>query len=262
MSKSHLLRGLLKRQFPSLQFDYVRFNQLKFSEKSKTKKNLSLPMHGAIVELKYLKSNGLRKFDQLFKEFSQIPLIFILSPQSFSLFSPARKKLIFEHMMILSEIKSLDYLTQLPRLMEEVSFRHKIRKENDDLRKLIQTERPLDRSLHSALRAPKSKSSQKGLKITLNQWGRVRNRFGTVAQNEILDAFSRMISRAVRASDRVLRNRDNEFIVFLSNVETSQQRQCMQRVKDKLMSIEILENTRKLGLNFSISPVANLPPAS
>ncbi len=252
----------MKRQFPSVHFDYRRFSQLRSQPRSPLKKGLDSPKNGVIIELKYLRSSGLRKFDLIFKEYSKSPMIFILSPQSFQLLSPARKKMVFEHMMILSEIKSLDYLTQLPRLMEEVSFRHKIQKENDHLRQLIQVEQPVDRSLHSALRSQKSKSSQRGLRITLNHWGRWRVRFGTVAQNEILEAFSRMISRAVRASDRVLHNRENEFIVFLSNVETTQQRQCMQRVKEKLMSIEIIENTKKLGLNFSIRPVSHLPPAS
>lgn len=259
LSRSHLLRALLERQFPKIHFHYLRFNKLHFGPGKKIDLKLRSNAHGVIAELKQLQKTGLSYFDRLVKQFVHQPIIFILSPESFSLLSATRKKILFQHMMVISELKSLDYLTQLPRLMDEVSLRSRLKQENERLRELIASEKSIDESLDFVLSEENPHSTQKGLKITLKDWNRFKSKVGQHAQSEVIEAFSRMISRAVRSSDRILHSRENEFLVFLSNIDRVQQARCMQRVKEKLSSIEIAANTRHLDIGFSVNSIEHLP---
>lgn len=259
LSKCHLLKGLLEKQYPQFHFHYYRFNKTYFGSNQKIDQSIRQQCLGVIAELKQLKLSTLSYFDRLLKQFSKKPLILILSPQSFKILSEKRKTRLFQHMMIISELKSLDYLTQLPRLMDEVCLRQRLRQENEKLRKMIALESSIDDSLDRLIRSPENIPTQKGLKITLLRWNQVREKIGKPAQSEVLEAVSRMISRAVRSSDRVLHSKDNEFLVFLSNIDRQQQSRCMQRVREKLSSIQISANTKDINVPFSIRSIDQLP---
>lgn len=259
LSRSHLLKALLERQFPQFCFQYFRFNKACFGSTKGIDAAIRKQCVGVIAELKQLKSSTLAQFDHMVRQFAHKPLIFILSPQSFRVLSEKRKKILFENMMVISELKSLDYLTQLPRLMEEVSLRQKLQIENEKLLQLINSEISVDASLNRALNDSQNVPTQKGLKIRLLKWNQIRSGLSNAAQTEILEAFTRMISRAVRSNDRVLHNRDNEFLVFLSNIDRTQQTRCVQRVKEKLSSIQISANTKEIRVPFSVDSIDQLP---
>jgi hypothetical protein len=218
-----------------------------------------------------MRETQLEVFDALEKGFRKIYKILILSPESYRLLNQRRKKRLHDCTLILSEQKSLDYLAQLPRLMEEASFRkdlHTKRKVLESLmsQKVSQTfggNSPLVSFMEIPEQLYQNGTDKgKGLRIILKAWAPLKRAIGEIAASEILDLTSRTISQAVRGSDRILQNQENEFIVFLSNVDSNQLRECSRRISVALRHIEILQNNRSKNFDFEIKRVDQLPEIS
>jgi PleD family two-component response regulator len=262
VTKSVFLKNLLEKRFPSYRFSYQRFAGFK-----KAAIKLKKP-DGVIAELKMLSSASLKTFDLLIKGFKDIPIILIVSPTGFQLLNQKRKKQLHSSLVALSETKSLDYLIQLPRLIEEVGRKKRLKAQNERLQRLMEKRFPQINSFDPArntndpsqtrevlgeLMRQEDRHSQCGLKITLRRWTDIKTNLGDTAQGEVVDLLSRMIQSVVRNSDRVLRAKENEFLIFLSNTDRRHLSKCKERLEQALSSLKIQSNQRERKIPFSIS---------
>lgn len=203
------------------------------------------------------------------KDFKDVPQIIILSPSGFQLLNQKRKDMLHQAMIAISETTSLDYLIQLPRMIEEAGRKRLLKYQNERLQRLLQNQSP------SAGFAPNSRTeiietgkalteilntecldgrnSPCGLKIQIKRWQRMSRQLSEIAQNEVLEVISRIINQSVRNSDRVLRSSEDEFTIFLSHTEASNLTRCKDRIERTLSELRILSNNRELRLPFSIS---------
>jgi len=261
-NRNSLLTNLLSDRFPQSSFRYIRFLKAKIQACRKADNTNA----GVIAELKKFDENGLECFDLLTKTFQGLPIIFILSPLSYNILSRKRRKILDEQVIVISEVKSLDYLAQLPRLIEELSLRQRLRDENQELHELVQERRHQSRHLEKfsdflnskVLRNPKGDSAAQGLQVTIQGWAQIKRRLGVNACSEFAALLSREISLVIRSTDRLLRSKENEFIIFLSNVSQDQISHCMNRIKTALNRVEIEVNRQLIEIPFSVKKVKNL----
>ncbi len=136
LPKSVFLKNILEKKFPSCSFIYRKFSSADFHKKRK--EFISGTCDGVISELKSIVGESLRLFDKIVREYRDVPHILVLTPMGYELLKKHRKKVLDRAMVILSETKSLDYLMQLPRFIEEVGVKHRLRAQNERLHKLIQ----------------------------------------------------------------------------------------------------------------------------
>jgi diguanylate cyclase (GGDEF)-like protein len=179
-------------------------------------------------------------------------------------------------MIAISETTSLDYLIQLPRMIEEAGRKRLLRFQNERLQRLLQHRMPTadfgpnprteiiknEKVLTHLMNSQclDGRSEQCGLKIQLKHWRRFSKNLGDIAQNEVLELVSRMINKSVRNSDRVLRSKEDEFTIFLSHTDVSNLNRCKERIHQTLSEIRILSNQNELELPFSISSIEHLSP--
>ena len=130
INRTPLLKTLLADRFPEYHFRYIRFNENNFKGRFGSAQT---PPDGVVAELKKFQESSLPVFDKLCAEFRRSNIIFILSPKGYQLLNKRRKKKLHENIVVLSELKSLDYLIELPRLIDGVSLRLRLRKENEKL---------------------------------------------------------------------------------------------------------------------------------
>lgn len=265
-SKTVFLNDLLKKRFPKFRFHFHKFYDL-----SSAKKALKLKPAGIIVELKTFSSTSLKIFDKFTKDFREVPQILILNPTGFQLLNQKRKEKLHKAMIAISETTSLDYLIQLPRMIEEAGRKRLLRYQNERLQRLLQhrspavtfgpsplteiieNEKVLAEILNNeCLDGP---NHQCGLKIQLRNWGRLSSNLGEIAQNEVLELVSRMINQSVRNSDRVLRSKEDEFTIFLAHTDASNISRCKERIEKRLLDLRIRSNQKELSLPFSISSI-------
>ncbi len=205
------------------------------------------------------------------KHYKGIPFILVLSPTVFTAINARARKILDDAVVVLSDIKSFEYVLQLPRLMEEVSRKRRLRHQNERLQRMLlerqgqpieekilalgsandfsQTRRIVDDLLKS------DRSPGCALKVTLKNWSRTKNSFSPAGQTEILDLVVRLIGRVVRNSDRVLRSEEDEFTVFLSNAHPGTLNRCKERLESSLGDLRIEANEREIRFPFSISTI-------
>lgn len=267
IARTPLLKSVLSKRFENIAFQYLRYSEAALTKEWQSK---SPPPQGVVAELKILSEKALPLFDQLLTNYKRTPVIFILSPKSYSLLNQKRRNRLYQQTLVLSELKSLDYLAQLPRLIDDVLLKKKLEAENKKLTELMKTqglrqqgfaadiplgeEMPVDELLGTDT-CP-SRFSKKGLVIRLSKWHQLSEKLSSAAEAEIIAALSRLLAGAVRSSDRVLRSRDDEFIVFLSNIQKDQLRLCTQRVTHSLDQFQISADGRHIPLSFSIEALS------
>jgi hypothetical protein len=271
VQKSVFLKNLLEKRFPSYSFSFHKFANFK-----KTAQGLKKP-DGIIAELKTLTTGSLKLFDHMMKTFKDCPIILIINPHGFHLLNQKRKAALHSTVVALSETKSLDYLLQLPRLVEEVGRKKRLKAQNERLQRLVEKKFPQISSFDPSknlqfplqgreglgeLLSNEDSPSQCGLKITLSSWTRLKAKLGDIAQVEVLDLLSRMIQQVVRNSDRVLRAKENEFLIFLSNTDTRNLSKCKDRLEEALKSVKIQFNKKDLRVPFSIASMDSHPQSS
>lgn len=265
-SKTVFLKDLLKKRFPHCNFNFHAF----YDSKS-AKKALKLRPSGVIAELKTFSQTSLKLFDRFFSDYREIPHILILSPAGFQLLNQKRKDKLHQAMIALSETTSLDYLIQLPRLIEEAGRKRLLKAQNERLQRLLKTHTPSHsfgpsplteivenrKAISEIIRSDciDGREGQCGLRIQLRQWRRHSRQMGEIAQNEVLELISRLINKSVRNSDRVLRSKEDEFTIFLAHTDASHLTRCKERIERTLSEIRISTNQREVELPFSISPI-------
>lgn len=276
IDRTPLLKSLLADRFPQISFRYIRFNAKNFVPPAKSTPQVD----GVIAELKTFQESDLETFDQLYKAYKKANMILILSPKAYQILNKRRKKKLHDHMLVISELKSLDYLAQLPRLIQEVGLRARLKEENKKLQEIMEQKEPgpksfaepepvelpvFSKSVLNSLqerRENKTRDSNGGLRIKLGNWTRTKKKLSEAAQAEVIALFTRSLTRALRSSDRVLRSKENEFIVFLSNVNKKQVDHCTHRIQDTLSSVEIYSTDGKLNLPFKIDAIKDFSASS
>lgn len=251
--KASFLKSLLMTRFPRVQFDYERGGA---DSVPKIQGLMKQSLDGAILELKQITLEDLKWLDRI-KNLLKRPVVLVLTGDVYHLLRSRRPQWLETSLPILTEPKSLDYLLQIPRCVEEINRRRLLRVQNERLSRLVQqakTEGSLELEDFASL-------SPRGLKVTFRNVKRVQNSLGEIAFLEILEAISRAIRSQVRNSDRVLRSSDHEFFVFLSHAEQKQIQACRNRLRSTLRHFEMRANERMVQLPFAISSVDQYPTA-
>lgn len=258
IKRAPLLKSILSSRFPHLQFEYLRFSSKSFRSKKQ-------PVSGLIAELKLLREKSLPSFDRMLKTFEGAPMVLILSPASYQLLEKRRPTKLSKHTVLMSEPKSLSYMMQLPRVMEDLISRQELLAENLKLEKQIRgsvsqsfdEELPvLGTDLKEALGFHPGKL---GIQIQIKKWKDLKRRLGEVGQSELMTRLFDQISRAVRQDDRILRTDENELTVFVSNIQKKQLKTCEKRVSEVLSQIKIsTEKNKALKLPFAIRRLEDL----
>lgn len=267
VQRTPLLKSLLSERFPQSEFHYYRFSESNLKKLSQLK---NFHPDGLIAELKNIKDSSLKAFDRLCKHFRDLHMIFILSPLSYSLLNQRRKKVLNASTVILSELKSLDYLAQLPRVIDDIGLRIRLQNENRELQELMDKSGlmpqafapspPLSDQLptRTIYRTRKENGSGSGIRVKIQKWPQIKRYLNQSAQAEFIDTLSRLIAGAVRSSDRVLRSKENEFLVFLSNMDAHHLGICTQRIEDSLTRVELKANQTELQIPFSIQALREI----
>jgi len=244
-----LLKTILSNRFPTIKFDYQRFH-----EESLKKVKSHTSVDGVIAILKSLQDSHLAAFDRLTKRFAGSELIFVLSPKTYQLLNQRRKKILHRSLFVLSDMKCLDYVAALPRLVEEVSFRHRLKKENEVLQALFKQnwDGPIPASIDLNPEDFSPKPKQKVV-IQLRNWKQLAKSMGSIAEIEFDQMILRLLSSHIRGSDQVLRQNENEYIVLLEDIEAKNLKRCVKRISNSLRSVRFETNTKKVPLRFRLN---------
>jgi len=263
--KSTFLKNFLSKRFPKHSFFYRKLQQATSAHRA-TK---SATLEGVIAELKSLNEQSLPLIDRLHKEYKNCPMILILTPAVYQVLNRRRKRLLDRTTVLISETKSLDYLIQLPRFMDEVGRKRRLRFQNERLQRLAERHLPnfngqgfsaggsSERDLLPTLMS-RDRSSQCGLKVKIQNWRQTSKVLGEFGRNEVVDLVSRMIHEIVRNTDRVLRSQEDEFIIFLSNASPDHTNRCKDRLEKALENFTLSSNERDLKFPFAISALEQL----
>jgi GGDEF domain-containing protein len=268
-SKVVFLQELLKKKFPTYSFIHTKGStelQIFFKQ----------TWDGIILEMKMLNELSLGIYDKINKNFRNVPKILVLTPPGYQWFMARRKDALDHSLVILSDIKSLDYVLQLPRFIEEVGRKKRLRMQNERLQRLIEKKIPHLQGFSMPTQNALSINSREmirgflaeemrgkrshpcGLKLTLKGWNKVQKLIGSAAQNEVVDLLYRLISGIVRNSDRVLRSAEDEFLIFLSNTQSASLSRCKERLEKALDSLQIEANSRNLKFPVKIASLDHL----
>ncbi len=218
-------------------------------------------LDGLIIELKSLSPQNLEYFDRINSVYGAVPKIYVLTPAGYRLLSEKRKAKVDHSLIVLSEVVSLDYLIQLPRLIEEVGLKRKLKMQNERLQKLISKKMPMieasqARASSVFVRNLLNDDLQQGLRVTLNSWTTIKRKLGSdAARAEVLEVFGRLIGGVIRQSDRVLHSNENEFLIFLSNASKVTIERCKNRLEESLRLFNVSADDQELDLPFQIAPL-------
>ena len=216
------------------------------------------------MDLKQLNPQSLPLVDKLNRHYSQVPIILILSPSSYQLLNSHGLEIRKRSIILLSEPKSFDYLLQIPRLMEEVRRKKRLKTQNERLQRYIlqkashihkdwTTRHQWLQDLQARIKIQSPSSC--GFKVVLKSWKTAKKEMHEIAQTEVLETLSRLLRHAVRKTDHILHFRDNEFHVLLSNANHLRSEQCLTRIETLLKDFSLKANDRPLDLPFSIGPL-------
>lgn len=251
-----LLKNILTKRFSHHRFDFKRLEgRSLLGTISKTQ------WDGIIADLKTLSDRSLPLLDKMMKAFRQTPFIMVVNPVGFQLLQKRRPKYLDRPMILLSETKSLDYLLHLPRFIDEVGRKKRLKAQNERLQRLAAQRLPQlsETSIADSLRADENtKTWRCGLKIQFRDWSRLKRSVGETGLTEIASTISRVIQTSVRNSDRVLHANEDEFLIFLSHAESSQLKRCQERLSQSLKTFDITANQRNIKLPFTITPLERL----
>lgn len=258
LSQAIGLQDILKKRFPHYEFNFWSISDLPLKKKDK---DLLKSANGLIVELKSALADAVPLFDRIQRLQAQMTIIFIVTPQVYRSLMEKRRDRIDHTLIILSELVSLDYLLQLPRLMEEVVAKRDLKQQNEKLQRMIKARDDLidsgstDDSVELVEHLIEEKSHpHKGLRVTLSGWQKIKHHIGSkAAQNEVLSACGRAMSQIVRQSDRILHSQENEFIIFLSNATASTLHRCEDRITQALAQLKIEANNKCLSMPFRVA---------
>jgi hypothetical protein len=253
-SNSTFFKSLLNKKFPDHNFIYQKFSKTDLKKKIE----LQAQPSGIIAELKSLTEKTISLFDDLTSKYEKSPIILILTPSSFQILNRKRKKKLDQTTILLSETKSLDYVVQLPRLIDEVGKKLVIKAQNERLQKLIQKQMPWFNGINELHDVKVTKdllgnSEETGLRVKLPQWSKLKKTLSPAALNEVGDRLMRIILDAVRNSDQVLRAKENEFVIFLKRADEETLLKCEARIKKALQSVDITANAKNVPVPVSIS---------
>jgi len=266
LAQSSFLKNILAKKFPHYAFSYQRF--LKSDTLKSIAKKATRKPDGILLELKTLNPLGIKTCSKLLHDYRGVPTVLVLTPQGFTLLNSKHRKLIENTIIVLSETKSLDYVLQLPRLIEEVGRKRRLRHQNERLQRMLLERDPVANTgfaglgtntdfLHTRKLLGNLLSSDQrsgcALKVTFKNWPKLRSQLSTSAQTEILDLVVRLIGRVVRNSDRVLRSEEDEFTIFLANAQPSHLSRCRERLENSLRDLRIEADEKSLKFPFTIS---------
>jgi hypothetical protein len=246
-----LLKSILSSRFPHIKFEYQRF------QKSLNSKISNMTgVDGVIAVLKNFEADQIALFDRLTKKFSRSEIIFVLSPKTYQILQRRRKKALDRSLFLLSEIKCLDYIAALPRLINEVSLRHRLRRENDELQKLFRQnwDGPLPEEFKEEGWSDPVITSERDHQIAIRfmNWSKISKDLGQVAELEFDQIIQRVLSSSIRGSDRVMRRKQNEYLLFFNDVDTRQLQKCKQRLSKSLKALQLSANNKRIPLRFQL----------
>jgi len=245
-----LLKTILSNRFPTIKFDYHRFH-----EESLKRIKARASIDGVIAIIKHFQESQLEAFDRLTKKFSGSEIIFVLSPKTYQLLNQKRKKVLHRSLFVLSEMKCVDYVAALPRLVEEISFRHQLKKENEVLQALFKQnwDGPIPASIDLNPEDFSPKAKQKVV-IQLRNWNQISKSMGSIAEIEFDQMIFRLISSQIRGGDQVLRQNENEYIILLEDIESKNLKRCVKRISSSLKAVRFETNAKKIPLHFRLNP--------
>jgi GGDEF domain-containing protein len=221
---------------------------------------------GVIMELKAFTIDNVNALDRITKKLKGIPTILVATPASYQVLISSRRGQIDQSLVILSEQKSLDFVIQLPRFIEDVATKRRLRLQNERLQRMLAKTSPAQHFLPSTtapepqmvkqvLRVDREahQGQQCALKISFKNWNRIAKTIGASGRVEVLELISRLIHKSVRNSDRVLRSAEHEFLVLLSNTRSVHLARCKERLERALKALALEKDSRPVRLAFAIS---------
>ena len=104
-----------------------------------------------------------------------------------------------------------------------------------------------DRLVAEIARAQRQKSSLTVLMIDVDELKRINDHWGHAAGDLVLKTFGARLDKAIRGSDLAVRIGGDEFVVLLPECDQRQ----VQRVLDRLSSLEVQLETQKISFGFS-----------
>ncbi len=247
-----LLKSILSSRFPQIDFEYKRFQKPLFSKIKKV-----TGVDGIIAVLKNFETAQLPLFDQLVKKFSRSEIIFVLSPKTYQILNKKRKKTLNASLFLLSEVKCLDYITALPRLIDQVSVRHKLKRENEALQKLFRQnwEGPLPAEWTESSWHPQTleRHQPPQISIRLANWSQISKELGSIAEIEFDQMIQRLLSSNIRGGDRVMRRHQNEYLLLFSDLDKNQLKKCKQRLQQSLKELRLEANEKSIPIKVQVS---------
>jgi len=238
-----------------MQFQFGRFQSAEIREKTFLDR-----IDAVIAEMKNIDRSDLKLVDSFWKRLRSRPAILVVSPAGYQILASLRPQIVEKAVILLSEVKSLDYFIQLPRLIEDIGTKLSLKNQNERLMKLIRSateslEFGSVEDLPREVLISTARNSQCGLQIRVSQWSRLKKSLGSFGQVTFMETLGRTINRAVRNSDRVLHSKEDEFIVFLSNAEPKHVKLCKARIEKSLEAIQVNSDHRRLKIPFIVQPL-------
>ncbi len=243
-----LLKSILSNRFPAIKFDYQGLQGSMF--KKLTSAN---GFDGVIAVLKSFHEKNLPLYDRLLKKFAQSEIIFVLSPKTYQILNARRKNTLNRSLFLMSETKCLDYLATLPRFIEEVRLRHRLKRENEALQKMFRQNWDGPLPAEFELNEPDYPRTKRQLSIKIENWKRIAKHLSSVGEIEIDQAILRLLSSAIRSDDHVLRRNEDEYLVLLYDLESVQLKKCMKRISSALKGLQLEANEKTIPLRFKLS---------
>ncbi len=252
-SRALCLKDILHKKFPQHSFSY-------FDTKSKRQELRSA--HGIVFELKNLNPKTLRRADTLLQQLGRIPRILIVTPEGYQILTKRHPLWIDHSLIILSETASLDYLLHIPRLIQEVINKRDLKRQNEELRKMINdkvqeifksgTDGVLDELMDDTHPPPCR------IKVTMRRWQATSRRLGSaMAQSTLFETLHQTIAQSVRQGDRILHAKENEFLIFLDKTSKPQLERCRKRIEAALAQVSLWANDKPIPCPFEVVTIAD-----
>lgn len=130
LCRTPFLISVLEEQFPQLQFSFTTFDEIAHPESQKE-------FSGAILELKRLRMENVDRLDAALQQLRTISLISILSPESFGHLLNKKPRFLKKTSIVMSELASLNYVSELPRVIAKALDFRSLTTENQSLREQL-----------------------------------------------------------------------------------------------------------------------------
>jgi GGDEF domain-containing protein len=142
-------------------------------------------------------------------------------------------------------------------LIDQVSVRHKLKRENEALQKLFRQnwEGPLPAEWTESSWHPQTleRHQPPQISIRLANWSQISKELGSIAEIEFDQMIQRLLSSNIRGGDRVMRRHQNEYLLLFSDLDKNQLKKCKQRLQQSLKELRLEANEKSIPIKVQVS---------